>query len=100
MAGEFLIYLGKLSTEYILGIAPPGSSITLITEEQIFFDFYSRQLAYVILKDGSCLNELLIRDGFAKPMNEYYCGMLPNYQQLNWTVKQAGSGLYSFAESF
>ena len=40
VAGEFLIQLGRKSTDFVLTIAPPGTNITLITEEKYFFDFY------------------------------------------------------------
>lgn len=100
VAGEFLILLGKKSTDFVLRIAPPGTNITLITEEKYFFDFYKRQLAYIILHDGSCLNEILITEGFAKPMNEYYCSNLAKYQQLNFLAKQSERGLYAFTSAF
>lgn len=100
VAGEFLIQLGRKSTDFVLTIAPPGTNITLITEEKYFYDFYKRQLAYIILPDGSCLNERLITEGFAKPMEEYYCSNLAMYQQLNFLAKQSARGLYAFTPSF
>ena len=100
LAGEFIMYLGQLATRYVLSIAPPGTKITLITERDNFQDFYKRQLAYVILPDGSCLNEILLTAGYAKPMNEYSCSKLPDFQILNLAAKQAGQGLYAYAPNF
>lgn len=100
LAGEFLIQLGRKSTDYVLSIAPPGTNITLITEEKYFYDHYNRQLAYIILPDGTCLNELLIIEGYAKAMSEYYCSNLAKYQQLNFSAKQNGKGLYAFTQHF
>ena len=100
VAGEFLIQLGKKSTDFVLTIAPPGTAITLITEEKYFFDFYKRQLAYIILPDGSCLNEILIAEGYAKALDEYYCSSLSKYQELNFLAKQSARGLYAFTPSF
>ena len=100
VAGEFLIQLGRKSTDFVLTIAPPGTNITLITEEKYFFDFYKRQLAYIILPDGVCLNEILIEEGYAKSVCEYYCSNLPKYQQLNFQAKKAGKGLYAFTSDF
>ena len=100
VAGEFLMQLGRKSTDFVLSVAPPGTNITLITEEKYFFDFYKRQLAYIILPDGSCLNEMLITEGYAKAMSEYYCSNLAKYQQLNFYAKQSGKGLYAFIPSF
>lgn len=100
VAGEFLMQLGRKSTDFVLLVAPPGTNITLITEEKYFFDFYKRQLAYIILPDGSCLNEILIIEGYAKAMSEYYCSNLAKYQQLNFLAKQSAKGLYAFTPSF
>ena len=88
------------STDFVLSVAPPGTNITLITEEKYFFDFYKRQLAYIILPDGSCLNEILIIQGYAKAMGEYYCSNLAKYQQLNFLAKQSEKGLYAFTPNF
>ena len=100
VAGEFLIQLGRKSTDFVLTIAPPGTSITLITEEKYFFDFYKRQLAYIILPDGSCLNEILVTEGYAKALGEYYCSNLAKYQQLNFLAKQKSRGLYAFTSQY
>ena len=100
LAGEFLIQLGKKATEFVLTIAPPNTNISLITEPKYFYDFYKRQLGYIILPNGECLNEILIREGFAKSMNEYYCSNLSKYQQLNFAAKQSKKGLYAFTQLF
>ncbi len=100
VAGEFLLKLGRIATEFVLQYAPPGTSVTLITEQINPVDYYGRQLAYVILPNGDCLNELLLREGYAKPMNEYSCGMLPTFQQLNFSAKQSGKGLYAYIGNF
>ena len=34
IAGEFLIRLGRKSTEFVLSITPPGTNVTIITEEK------------------------------------------------------------------
>ncbi len=100
VAGKFLIQLGILSLKYILTLAPPETKITIITENENFYDFYGRQLAYVILPDGTCLNEILVREGYAKAFNEYACAELAHYQELNFAAMQEGRGLYKFAKKF
>ena len=37
VAGEFLIHLGQLATKFVLSIAPPGTNVTIITEEANFY---------------------------------------------------------------
>ncbi len=34
-------------------------------EKQHSYDFYGRTLAYVLLPDGTCLNEIMINEGYA-----------------------------------
>ncbi|MGB4815881.1 MAG: thermonuclease family protein, partial [Ferruginibacter sp.] len=63
-------------------------------------DLYGRTLAYVLLPDGSCLNETLIRAGYAKPYSKYYCKALSTYQVINFEAKQEKRGLYSVVNSF
>lgn len=100
VAGAFLMQLGRQATDFVLTLAPPGTNITLITEDKYFFDYYKRQLAYIILPDGSCLNEILIAEGYAKAVSEYYCSNLSKYQELNLTAMQFSKGLYAFTSSF
>ena len=100
LAGEFIMYLGQLATRFVLSIAPPGTNVTLLTEEGNVYDFYRRQLAYVILPDGSCLNEILIREGYARVESEYSCRRLQEYAQLNFSAKQVKSGLYALVDRF
>ena len=100
MAGNFLIQLGRQSLNFILKVAPPETKVTIVTEKNNFNDFYGRQLAYVILPDGSCLNEILLSEGYAKAMNEYYCSEMEKYQKLNFSAMQAGKGLYSLCKKF
>ena len=66
IAGEFLLQLGRMATEFVLTIAPPGTNVTLLTEVKYFYDVYNRQLGYLILPNGKCLNEILIEEGYAK----------------------------------
>jgi micrococcal nuclease len=100
LAGNFIMYLGQLSTRFVLSIAPPGTNVTLLTEEGNFYDYYRRQLAYVILPDGRCLNEILLHEGYARVEAEYYCKRLHEYSRLNFAAKQAKSGLYALVDRF
>lgn len=97
---SLLLQYGLMSLNYALQVCPPGTRITLLTELDNRTDFWLRDLAYVILPNGECLNELLIRNGFAKASHSYYCSMLPEYQQLNFLSKQNKAGIYLFTEVF
>ena len=75
-------------------------SITLIQEAKNLTDRYGRTLAYVLLPNGKTLNEILIRQGYAKPYNKVFCSELPKYQALNLRAKTKKKGLYSLINSF
>ena len=97
---SLLLQYGLMSLNYVLQVCPPGTRITLLTELDNRTDFWLRDLAYVILPSGECLNELLIRNGFAKASHSYYCSMLPEYQHLNFQAKQNNAGIYLFIDVF
>ena len=100
LPGQLLLELGHASKKYLSSIAPVGTSITLVMEKQHSFDFYGRTLAYVLLPDGNCLNEMMINEGYAKPYDKYYCAALNTYQRLNFTAKSSYKGLYQIVNNF
>lgn len=71
--------LGNKARLHCLKLAPPGTPVVLQFDLQRR-DKYNRLLAYVILQDGSMLNERLVRDGFAYlltiPPNTAHSGRL------------------------
>lgn len=100
LPASLLLELGLKSLEYVLQVCPPGTRITLLTEKKNELDFWLRQLTYVILPSGECLNELLIENGWAKASHSYFCSMLTEYQQLNFQARQLQQGIYLFTENF
>ncbi|WP_073178045.1 thermonuclease family protein [Cruoricaptor ignavus] len=97
---SLLLQLGLQSLEFLLSICPPGTRITLLTETKRRTDFWLRDLAYVILPSGECLNELLIKNGWAKASQSYYCTCLPYFQYLCFEAQKQKKGIYSFIERF
>ena len=95
-----LLQYGMMSLEFVLQVAPPGTRVTLLTEKKNQVDFWMRDLAYVILPNGECLNELLIKNGFAKASHNYYCTKLPEYQSLNRVAQMNKAGIYLFTDVF
>ena len=61
---------------------------------------YNSLLAYVFLMDGSCVNEVMIKEGYAKPYSRYYCDALPLLQQLHFSAKTSKLGLFNVITSF
>ncbi len=100
LPGQLLLELGKASKQYLLSIALPGEWVTLVMERQHSYDFYGRTLAYVLLSDGTCLNEIMITEGYAKPYDKYWCTALSDYQIMNSFARNNGRGLYQLVERF
>lgn len=91
---------GLMSLDFVLQICPPNTRVSLITENKYKLDYWKRQLAYVILPNGDCLNEKLISEGWAKTTQEYYCEKLSYFQGLNFTAKKNKLGIYQFIDVF
>ena len=64
---ESIIELGKKSTAFVKSKLSVGTEVRLELDVQVK-DKYGRTLAYVYLPDGSMLNELIVREGYAQVM--------------------------------
>ena len=95
-----LIKLGHLSFNFLKQQLNLGDLCTLVQEENNLFDKYGRHLGYLILKNGLVLNEIMIKEGYAKPYNDVFCEMLPMYQEWNLQAKNSLKGLYSIVNKF
>ena len=56
LPGQLLIELGKMSWRFLFDLMPKETDITFITETDNEIDLFGRTLAYVIIKDGTCIN--------------------------------------------
>ena len=43
LAAQFLIQLGLEALHYVLSVAPPKTIVTIITEQDNFYDYWNRQ---------------------------------------------------------
>lgn len=100
VAGEMLRFMGNQAREFVLRLCPVGTPVTIYTEPGNEKDFWGRQLAYIILPDRTCLNDLLLLEGYAKATSEYYCKELARYEIMNWNAKIEKRGLYVLKETF
>ena len=100
LPARFLLELGKLSLNYLITRAKIGKRVTVVSEVGNEIDQYGRTLAYVYLPNGRTLNEIMIRQGYAKAYNKVYCSMLPYFQELNLKAKKREKGLYSMTKYF
>jgi len=95
LPASLLMELGWEARNYLTNVLSVDDRITIITETKNAYDVYNRQLAYVILPNGECLNELLLQNGYAKASREYYCSKLPEYQLMNRQAQINRRGLYA-----
>ena len=100
LPAELLLQLGLQSLQFVLSVAPPKTSVTIITELENYYDYWNRQLGYVILPGGECLNDLLLINGYAKAANNYFCSKLAHYQILNRDAQLNEIGIYSQVKRF
>jgi len=100
LAGQFLIQLGHVSTKFVRELLPVNTKVSLIIEKNNTTDIYGRTLAYLILPDGNCLNEILVEKGYAKPYEKCHCEQLSKYQILNFKAIQMKQGLYNLTNHF
>lgn len=61
---EEILEAGREASAFTASICPPGIAVTLPAADRKR-DLYGRFLAYVILPDGRCINEVLVRMGYA-----------------------------------
>ncbi len=95
-----LLQYGLTSREFLLQVAPIGTRVTILTEIKNELDYWKRQLGYIILPNGECLNELLLIGGYAKAGQNYYCSKLADFQLLNRQAQIAKAGLYAHTDRF
>jgi micrococcal nuclease len=95
-----LIKLGYLSFDFLKSNVFIGEKCILVQESNNLKDKYGRTLGYLVLNDGSILNEIMIKKGFAKPYSDVFCEMLPKYQKWNLQAKSKKKGLYSVVSKF
>ena len=100
LPAELLLQFGLQSLYFVLSVAPPKTVVTIITEQENFYDYWNRQLGYVILPSGECLNELLLQNGYAKATHQYFCSKLADYQILNREAQLNKLGIYSQVKRF
>ena len=100
LPAQLLLQFGLQSLRFVLSVAPPKTAVTIITEQENQYDYWNRQLVYVILPDEECLNDLLLINGYAKATNQYYCGKLAEYQTMNRQAQLNGVGIYSVVKVF
>jgi micrococcal nuclease len=100
LPAQLLMQFGLQSLRFVLSVAPPKTVVTIITEQENYYDYWNRQLGYVILPSGECLNDLLLQNGYAKATQNYYCGRLAEFQAMNRKAQRKKRGIYKIIKKF
>jgi len=91
---EEILHMGKIAAEFTKKLLPEGEIVYLEQDVQKT-DKYGRVLAYVWLKDGRMLNEVLVREGMAQvytiPPNVKYQDVLLKAQR---QAREEGKGFW------
>ena len=100
MPASLIMKLGYLSFDFFISLISIGDTFTLIQELNNLNDKYGRHLGYIELENSTTINEIMIKEGYAKPYNEVFCEMLPLYQEWNLQAKINSKGLYNQVDRF
>ena len=100
LPAHLLLQFGLQSLQFVLSVAPPKTIVTIVTEQENYYDYWNRQLGYVILPGGECLNDLLLINGYAKATDKFYCSRLAEFQTMNREAQLNNVGIYSYINNF
>ncbi len=92
--GSLLMTLGYKSFGFLSKTVLPGALITIIQERGNMNDKYGRTLAYILLPDGRSINEIMLKNGFAKPYEKVFCSKMAEYQAISLKAKGRKIGLF------
>lgn len=95
VASQLLYELGLQSKQFLQQLLSIGSKVSWYYEDSKHIDRYSRYLAIAYLQSGICINETIIKEGFAKPLLKYKCNILSKLVELNSKARRESKGLYS-----
>ena len=100
LPGDLLRQLGLLSKSHLANLLPIGTKVLYRCADKNNIDLYRRLLAFVYLADGRCINEILLINGYAKPLDKYECDQISFYKALNTTARVEKCGLYNLVSHF
>jgi len=92
--GNFEMYYGPQATDAATALALDKRVTILIDDIADVRDRYSRLLAYIVLPDGSCLNERLITNGFGYADSRFQHTHFDKYIDLQQQAIEQNRGLW------
>lgn len=99
LPATLLLELGQASCNFLRNYLAVGSNICFYTEE-VVSDIYGRTLAYVFTEDGTCINEVLVKEGYAKAFNKYHCSQTSKYSKYQLEAKAEKRGHFRLVQHF
>lgn len=94
LPGELLMEFGLASKRYVASLLPIGEPVAYVSNQSNNKDAYGRMLAYVYLSDGRCINQEIVKAGYAKAYDKYHCDQLPLLLTLNAEARREHRGNY------
>lgn len=88
-----VMYFGPEASEFTTKLAL-GKSVTVYLDKTNTRDKYNRLLAYILLPDGSYLNELLLSEGYAYADFRFRHIFYNKYKQLESAARSNKKGLW------
>lgn len=88
-----IIQAGREARAFVISLAPPGSTVELASDQRPI-DMYGRMLAYVYLPNGRCLNEVLVREGYAVVAHKWPFHERQRYLSLMDETQRQGRGYW------
>jgi micrococcal nuclease len=94
LPGQLLMELGRASKQFVASLLPVGTRVSYVSSQSNNIDAYGRLLAYVYLSDGRCINQEIVKAGYAKAFDKYQCDQLPLLTALNAEARREHRGNY------
>jgi micrococcal nuclease len=99
LPATLLLELGQASYSFLKNLIPIGTKVSFYTETEEI-DKYGRILAFVFTEDGTCINEALVKQGYAKAYTKYTCSQTSKYSKYQLEAKAAKRGHFSRVQHF
>ena len=94
LPGQLLIELGRASKQFVASLVPVGTRVAYVSSQSNSIDAYGRLLAYIYLSDGRCINQEIVKAGYAKAFDKYQCDQLSLLIALNAKARREHRGNY------
>ncbi len=90
---EHITECGRKARRFLSSFSPPGTAVRVVQDSQ-GHDVYGRLLAHVHTQNGDCLNEILLRNGYALAPARYRHDRRQRYAEVEGEAKSKQRGFW------